>query len=249
MDNCNDYKHVIEKAFLNECDFTGGFIIDSEKHSCGNFTKEESCKDTIVCLVGASGTGKTTIAKELEKEGYNIIQSYTTRKKREQSEWGHIFITDWYPIEINGTFVGVENREMPTLGMTNKHRCIDIDHMIAYFNDYNKNEHYFATIDQYKNKGTSIYIVDPDGTEQVKRSVKDAEVITVFLTADKGVRFDRIFERTYSLGFAEASVDEANNRVGKDSEIFKVCKCDYTVDANREVKEVLKNVIEIIEND
>lgn len=48
--------------------------------------------DKLILLVGPSGSGKTTIAKELEKEGYNIIHSYTTRKPREPNEWGHTFV-------------------------------------------------------------------------------------------------------------------------------------------------------------
>ena len=50
-------------------------------------------KDKIICLVGPSGSGKTTIAKELEKEGYNIIHSYTDRKPRVENEWGHTFVS------------------------------------------------------------------------------------------------------------------------------------------------------------
>ena len=49
--------------------------------------------DTIFCLVGPSGSGKTTVAKALEKHGYNVIQSYTTRPRRSENEWGHTFVT------------------------------------------------------------------------------------------------------------------------------------------------------------
>lgn len=52
--------------------------------------------DTIFCLVGPSGSGKTTVAKALEKHGYNVIQSYTTRPQRSDNEWGHTFVTAIY---------------------------------------------------------------------------------------------------------------------------------------------------------
>ena len=37
----------------------------------------------MIILIGESGSGKTTILKELEKIGYNRIKDYTTREKRE----------------------------------------------------------------------------------------------------------------------------------------------------------------------
>ena len=49
-------------------------------------------RDKLILLVGASGSGKTTIAKELEQKGFNVIHSYTTREPRKPNEWGHIFI-------------------------------------------------------------------------------------------------------------------------------------------------------------
>lgn len=36
----------------------------------------------IILIVGASGSGKTTIGKELEKKGFGQLVSFTTRKKR-----------------------------------------------------------------------------------------------------------------------------------------------------------------------
>jgi guanylate kinase len=79
--------------------------------------------DKIICLVGPSGSGKTTVARGLEKEGYNIIQSYTTRKPRFEGEWGHTFIEEY--------------KLLPGIGLPKD--------MIAYFNSYNSGHHYFAT--------------------------------------------------------------------------------------------------------
>lgn len=137
-------------------------------------------QDRIINLVGASGTGKTTIAKHLKGKGFNIIKSYTTRKPRRENEWGHIFIRgNWEVVDL---FCAIDRRgndiEIPK------------GNMIAYKNLYR--DHYFATKEQYQGKGTSIYIVDPDGAEQVKRDVDDAEVITIALNADKENRMHRI---------------------------------------------------------
>lgn len=48
----------------------------------------------IYCIVGKSGSGKTTIAECLEKEGFKVVNSYTTREPRYEGETGHIFVTD-----------------------------------------------------------------------------------------------------------------------------------------------------------
>ena len=51
--------------------------------------------NTILLIVGASGTGKTTVANTLSKMfGMKQIQSYTTRPPRYEGEKGHIFVTD-----------------------------------------------------------------------------------------------------------------------------------------------------------
>lgn len=121
-------------------------------------------KDKIICLVGPSGSGKTTIAKELEKEGYNIIHSYTDRKPRVENEWGHTFVSK-----------------------------VDIpmaDKVIAYKTIYGNR--YYALKHQYQGKGTSIYTVCPDGAKQVQENVKDAEVITIFLACDREIRENRM---------------------------------------------------------
>jgi len=51
-------------------------------------------KPIIICLVGESGTGKTTIAEIIEKK-YSIpmIYSYTDRPPRYSTEHGHTFVT------------------------------------------------------------------------------------------------------------------------------------------------------------
>lgn len=192
-------------------------------------------EDKIICLVGASGSGKTTLAKELEKLGYNIIHSYTTREPREEGEWGHTFIDclsdDFTVLDC------IDNRIIPN------------ENIIAFFNDYKKDEAYWATRQQYQGKGTSIYIVDPEGAEQVKENVKDAEVVTIFLMADKDMRRDRLLKRYDPEAYYQGTTwlpNEIIERIDKDKEIFETCKCDYVVDANREVEEVLKDVVEII---
>lgn len=194
--------------------------------------------DKIICLVGPSGSGKTTIAKELEKDGYNVIQSYTTRKPRYEGEWGHIFVPK------------------NTINHVNKWDLMAIKEL---YGDY-----YWSTKEQYIGKGTSIYVVDPEGAEQVKETVQLSPVITIFLMADEETREARLLYRTLireGLSEKEAkntaeirllrneniATTDIPERIEKDKKIFKTCKCDYVVDANRELKEVVEDIKEIIE--
>lgn len=188
-------------------------------------------KDKIICLVGPSGSGKTTIAKELEKEGFNVIQSYTTRPPREPNEWGHTFL-DGNPAYIPY----VKNR---------------IAHQELY------GYHYWATKDQYQGKGTSIYIIDPAGAKQVKENVKDAEVVTIFLAVDREDRIRRLRRRfldenniTMDSFFDSKLQSEMRGyireRINRDVELFSLVRCDYVVDANRELQEVLNDIKQII---
>lgn len=202
--------------------------------------------DKIICLVGASGSGKTTIAKKLEKEGCNVIQSYTTRPKRHENEWGHTFVKDiprkWQKLK--------ESNNWKLEGM-----ILDTTNMIAHQELYGY--HYWATKEQYQSKGTSIYVIDPKGAEQVKKNVKDAEVVTIFLTVGEGERIARLRKRflnekniTINSFFGNELQDQLYNYIRKrlesDEEIFKIAKCDYVVNANRNIEKVLHDIKKII---
>ncbi len=97
--------------------------------------------DIILCLVGESGCGKTTVAVELEKQGFNIIHSFTTRKAREKNEWGHTFVDEF---------------DNP-------------NDLIAY--TFFNNNHYWATKSQYAGRGLSVYVIDPAGVESLRYKV------------------------------------------------------------------------------
>lgn len=187
----------------------------------------------VICLVGASGSGKTTIAKELEKTGYNIIQSYTTRKPRYKDEWGHIFIEEWTPVP------GIGNPGAFEILDINQSKVYYKSDMIGYKELYG--DIYFATDKQVIRGKSNIYIVDPDGAEQVHDFYKDSdiEVITVYLQVDLTERHCRIMDRGEIF-------KKAMDRIRKDIEIFQIVKCDYVIDGNRSVEEVLvlmKNII------
>lgn len=195
--------------------------------------------DRVVNLVGPSGSGKTAIAKELEKRGFNIIQSYTGRKPRHENEWGHTFISD---VATHGKYITWKDV------MTGERGSCITDDVIAFFNNYTKSEVYFATRQQYRGKGTSIYIVDPRGAEQVRKNVKDAEVITILLSVDRMRRQERIFNRAIgesNKGRNEA-LQEVMMRVTKDDKIFSACNCDYVVSNNHDMGEAVEHICSIL---
>ena len=122
----------------------------------------------IILIVGASGTGKTTIAKELEHM-YHLksVHSYTTRPKRYESETGHIFVTD-------EEFNKLQND------------------MCAYtlFDGYR----YCATNRQIEE--SDVYIIDPKGVESLKKYYTGLKkLITVELVASKKIRKQRMLKR------------------------------------------------------
>ncbi|KNF08934.1 putative guanylate kinase [Gottschalkia purinilytica] len=169
--------------------------------------------DKIICLIGASASGKTTLAKELEKVGYNMIHSYTTRKPRYEDEWGHIFVDTEYYLK--------ESKE----------------NIIAYNELYN--HQYWATKQQYSNKGISIYVIDPQGAKELKDTIKDAEIISIFLSADEITRKTRMLAEDRNDFF---------KRIEKDKKLFNLVKTDYVIDANRNIKEILDDVLSVIQN-
>lgn len=170
--------------------------------------------DKLILLVGESGSGKTAIAEELEKIGYNYIQSYTTRPKRHEGERGHIF---------------VDEKE------TKLYKAKD---MMAY--TFFDNYHYWTMKDQYQGKGTSIYIVDTKGIEDVRKNVDDAEITTIYIKVDDAVRHIRM------VG-SERSCKEIIQRNMHDKEKFKLIKCNYVVDNNGSLEETVETIKQIIE--
>lgn len=130
--------------------------------------------DRLICLMGPSGSGKTTIAKVLHKAfGMNIIQSYTTRKPRNQNEFGH-------------TFIDMENY----LKMKSEGAEKEMISFTVYGEDI-----YFALKEQFYGKGDSIYIIDPVGFKNIRKDFfMDTRIITIFVYLDKKEREERLIE-------------------------------------------------------
>lgn len=111
----------------------------------------------IVLIVGDSGVGKSTIAlKILENlENVNLVKSYTTRERRDNSDDDHIFIKD--ENEIDGEIVAST--------------IID-------------GNFYGASDKQFKLNMINLYIVDEKGVLDIKKHFDDEIIITIKIERD-----------------------------------------------------------------
>ena len=84
---CTNCKHFKINEGVPYCEYDAKGLCDVTNCEDSRPLSERPCyegmKDILFCLVGASGSGKTSVAYALqEKYGYNVIESYTTRPKR-----------------------------------------------------------------------------------------------------------------------------------------------------------------------
>lgn len=172
--------------------------------------------DIMILLIGKSGSGKTTVATELEKSGrgFRSVCSYTTRPPRFQGESGHIFVTD-----------------------NDYDKLTDI---VAYstFDGYR----YCATAKQFEEN--QIYTVDLHGLQQIKNNYKGRKhIVSVYLDVADQSLFQRMLRRGDSSGAAAQRIEHDKLAFADAASL-----CDYVIDANQPVREVLNDVLKIADS-
>lgn len=122
--------------------------------------------NNIYCLVGKSGSGKSTIAEQLSRQYHlDVLQSYTTRPPRSKNERGHIFLTE-------AEFDRLQN-------------------LCAYtkFNGYR----YGVTADLIDK--SDIYVIDPAGILYMKNRYYGKKIVAFYLDVPDNVLIQRMRNR------------------------------------------------------
>lgn len=134
-----------------------------------NYNPENMKYKPIVLIVGASGSGKSSLVEELEKNyGFKAIPSYTTRKPRTPNEKGHTFVTD-------EEFDRLEN-------------------VIAYAET--TGARYCVTEEQFDNEEYNLYVIDNSGLEYLKRFYEgQRDFVVAYITAPLIDRYKRMVRR------------------------------------------------------
>lgn len=152
----------------------------------------------IIALLGASGSGKSTIENILSKDfGYEKIISYTTRPQRigEMNGRDYHFIT-------NEAF-----KETLHKGL------------FAEYDEYSQ-ERFYGTLKSDYKKGNKVVVLTPNGLRQLKKNCPNDEIFSILVNANLGTRVKRYINR---CGVDKFNFDDKNEiaaRVERDFAMF-----------------------------
>lgn len=158
-------------------------------------------KPVIICIVGESGTGKTTIAQYLESE-HNIpmIRSYTDRAPRYDGEDGHTFVSkeEYDKFDMDDTIANTKFGD-------NRYCCFKSD--VKEYNTYVIDLHGLDMLIKNHSDEYDIYSMRIERPEQMRNVSKER------IERDKGVfdnsqfEFDVTILNTWTLESMYDSID------------------------------------------
>lgn len=161
----------------------------------------------MILIVGRTCTGKDTLVHKLEKEGYKVVKSYTTRPRRFEGEDTHIFISSEEAAAITDKVA------------------------TTVLNGYE----YFATHQQVIN--SDIYIIDPRGLWELTRNCPDIEFLVVSVTADTDLARVEAINRSHNAdeekifnsrcASEDAQFTEFENQISKTDRLSENCSVIY----------------------
>lgn len=156
----------------------------------------------IIVLLGASGSGKSTIERELvDNYEFNKIISVTTRHIRDE--------------EINGRdYYFVSNDEFNEMLSNGQ---------FAEYEEYSQNRFYGTLKSDYSNEENSedrVVVLTPNGLRQLKRNCPNEKFFSVLVTASLGTRMKRYINRCGVDKFNFDDKNEISARVERDFGAF-----------------------------
>ena len=183
----------------------------------------------IIVLLGASATGKDTVAKHISVK-YNIPMaiSYTTRPMRSNETQGveYYFISDG---EMHEKF---KNGEV-------------IERTSYYIQSEDVSYTYANVVGEFEKGDYVLTILNPHGLYQFNKSQYKDNLVSIMLNCDDRVRLVRSLNRDENV-----NVNEVLDRFRRDELDFieRRPKTDYEIDTNKPLEEVFNNIDKVIEN-
>lgn len=172
----------------------------------------------FICLMGMSGSGKSTIEKALESYGYKRSVSYTTREPQ------------------------VRNGKLEEDG--NEYRFVTVDKFKALYNakaiiefeEYNNN--FYGTPEPI-GADKHVAVLCTKGYKALKEKYGN-QVIGVYLKCEEELSISRIKHR-----HPDENTDEIIARLNKDKEIAKEMEeiADIVIDAQSEISDITYEII------
>ncbi len=182
----------------------------------------------IIVLLGASGSGKSTIENELATHhGFEKIISYTTRQPRN----GEVNGKDYY-FTNNDTF-----NEMLE------------DGLFAEYDEYSQGRLYGTLLSDYV-EGNKVVVLTPNGLRQLMTNCSSEDIYPVLVEASLGTRVKRYIDRCGVDKFSYDDKNEIAARVERDfgmflgveKEVNLVVNNNEGTNVNDVVKEILQQV-------
>jgi guanylate kinase len=169
----------------------------------------------MIIIIGCSGSGKSTIEKELVKLGYNNIVSYTTR-----------------PIRANET----NHKDYHFIDDKEFHQLLS-DEFFGEHTNYNSWNYGIAKKDFQSN---AIAVVEPYGFRQIKNISKQDKfpILSLFIDVPERVRLKRMVDRGDNLM-------EIFRRIFSDQGVFQGLQeeVDYVIDNDRDINKTISEIL------
>lgn len=183
----------------------------------------------IIVLLGASATGKDTVAKHIS-EKYNIPMaiSYTTRPMRSNETQG----VEYYFISDDEMHEKFKNGEV-------------IEHTSYYIQSEDVSYTYANVVEEFEKGDYILTILNPHGLYQFNKSQYKDNLVSIMLNCDARVRLIRSLNRDENVNVKEVLDREIRDELDF---IERRPKTDYEIDTNKPLEEVFNNIDKVIEN-